>query len=426
MADRVAIYLRISLDRTGAGVGVGRQRLDCRAIATARYPTATLEEFVDNDESAYSARAKRPAYQAMLQAVRDRQINAIIAWDQDRLLRQPRQLEELIDLCVPLDVPVVTARGDLDLGSHDGQLYARISAAVAKKSSDDTSRRVKRAAQDRAEAGRYHGGRHTPYGLRRVDGGLVHDPQAVACVQEMAAAVVAGMYLQTAVRDIASKHAGAPRSREGWRFLLMGEIIRGRNTAGFPAAWPPMIDPTTAASLSVMMVPKGRRASREWPLSGFVVCGACGSRLSGRRQNLEMKWKSSHYSTYACVRPGCGKVSIVEPPLMALIEAEIEASVIVVSRRRDTSVEDEQREKALEHLAGEYAGGKISRREWEAAREVVLAAQRPHVYAVPDLTDGELTFGQKLAHAVDRIVIQPAKHKGGDFDPDRVRIRWLR
>ena len=215
MQHNIAIYLRISFDKSGLGIGVNRQRVDCNMIASTHYPDHARTEYIDNDESAYSTRARRPAYQQLMADVESGLVHAIVAWDQDRLLRQPRQLEELIDLCVPLGIPVRTARGDLDLASHDGQLYARISAAVAKKSSDDTSRRVKRAAKDRAEAGQFHGGRYLPYGLQRAEGKLIHDPAAVQVVRGIATRVLAGDTLTAILRDVKLHHPGAPRSREG-------------------------------------------------------------------------------------------------------------------------------------------------------------------------------------------------------------------
>ena len=203
----VGLYLRISSDRDATHVGVDRQRTDCRAIAAARWPDATIVEYVDNDVSAYTGQ-RRPAYERMRAALRDRALVAVVAWNLDRLLRQPRDLEHLIDL----GIPIVTASGDLDLTTHDGQLHARILAAVAKKSSDDTSRRVKRAHRDRADQGLWHGG-PVPYGYRGLGGGRLDvDPVAAADVQQAAALVVSGMPVGTMA--VSYTHLTLPTNRE--------------------------------------------------------------------------------------------------------------------------------------------------------------------------------------------------------------------
>ncbi len=48
---RAVLYLRQSLDPSGAGAAVERQRIDCRALATGQGWTV-IDEYVDNDTSA--------------------------------------------------------------------------------------------------------------------------------------------------------------------------------------------------------------------------------------------------------------------------------------------------------------------------------------------------------------------------------------
>src|SRR3954447_23762852 len=91
-----AIYARISRDREGAGLGVERQEADCRALAK-RLGWEVVAVYVDNDISAYSGKP-RPQYRAMLDAVRARQVQGIVAWHSDRLHRRPTELEEFITL----------------------------------------------------------------------------------------------------------------------------------------------------------------------------------------------------------------------------------------------------------------------------------------------------------------------------------------
>ena len=90
-----AVYLRQSLDRTGEGQAVARQRKDCLALSKRRKWTPI--EYVDNDRSATNGKV-RPAYQRMLADIRDGKVGALVAWDLDRLYSQPRELEDLIDL----------------------------------------------------------------------------------------------------------------------------------------------------------------------------------------------------------------------------------------------------------------------------------------------------------------------------------------
>ena len=57
------MYVRISKDRVGAGLGVKRQQSDCAELAE-RLGWEVVETYTDNDISAYSG-ARRPGYEKM-------------------------------------------------------------------------------------------------------------------------------------------------------------------------------------------------------------------------------------------------------------------------------------------------------------------------------------------------------------------------
>ena len=101
---RAAIYARISQDRSGAQAGVTRQLEDTRKLAADR-GWEVVEEFVDNDVSARQRRwstsqrrfvnTTRPRYEALLDAIREHRVDAVLAWHPDRLYRRIRDLEDL-------------------------------------------------------------------------------------------------------------------------------------------------------------------------------------------------------------------------------------------------------------------------------------------------------------------------------------------
>src|ERR1700761_9470309 len=93
----VAIYARISKDSTGERLGVERQLEDCRKLAHELGWTVG-DEYVDNDVSAFSGKV-RPEYRRMLDDLRARIRDAVIAHHTDRLHRSPTELEEYIEVC---------------------------------------------------------------------------------------------------------------------------------------------------------------------------------------------------------------------------------------------------------------------------------------------------------------------------------------
>src|ERR1044072_7820341 len=154
---RAVIYYRISQDRTGAGLGVDRQREDCEALAE-RNGWEVVEVYVDNDVSAYRGK-KRKGHQRMLDDLDHGTATAAIVWDTDRLHRSPLELENYINLCEKRGVSTHTVQaGALDLVTPSGRAQARFMGVVARLESEHKGERVARARQQKALKGEWMGG----------------------------------------------------------------------------------------------------------------------------------------------------------------------------------------------------------------------------------------------------------------------------
>ncbi len=187
---RAALYTRISSDPSGQRAGVERQRQDREAHCRARGWTVG-EVFEDNDTSASSGKPRRD-YERMLAAVDSGAIDAIVTWHNDRLHRSPKELEAFIDLVERTGVRLaLVTGGDYDLTTPDGRLAARIVGAVARKESEDRSRRVRRKHLELAELGKPAG--QFGWGVR--------DGTERELVREAAQRVLAGHGLMTIARD---------------------------------------------------------------------------------------------------------------------------------------------------------------------------------------------------------------------------------
>src|SRR3954469_7065600 len=172
---RAGIYTRISrFDGEGLSGGVVRQEDDCRAEAKRRtWDVGGV--YADDDKSAFSGK-KRPAYVRLCDDIKAGVIDSVIVWDVDRLHRSPRELEDFVTLIEATGAVVVSVSGgDYDLETADGRFKARIMGAVARKESEDKSRRLRRKHAQLADTGKPNGGPR-PMGYRRV--GLERDPAA--------------------------------------------------------------------------------------------------------------------------------------------------------------------------------------------------------------------------------------------------------
>lgn len=144
------IYVRISRDTAGEGLGVQRQEQACRELA-ARLNLTVTQVYNDNDVSAWSGK-NRPEYKNLLSGIRSGEVARVIVWATDRLHRSLVELEEYADLCLSHKVTTHTVQaGLLDLTSPAGLMTARILGATARYESDHKSARIKAAhAQLRA------------------------------------------------------------------------------------------------------------------------------------------------------------------------------------------------------------------------------------------------------------------------------------
>jgi hypothetical protein len=94
----VAIYTRLSHDRTGQQTATHRQQASCQAFAELR-GWRVARVFEDVDLSAYRRGVVRPAYEEMLLAIQSKRIDGVVAWKLDRLLRRSAEFERLWETC---------------------------------------------------------------------------------------------------------------------------------------------------------------------------------------------------------------------------------------------------------------------------------------------------------------------------------------
>ena len=112
-------------------------------------------------------RVLRPGWQRVLTNMGTGAARAVLAEDLDRVARDPRDIEDLIDAVAACGGHARSLSGSLTLtdgGSSDQLAMARVMVTMAAKSSADTARRVT-AGRERWAGQSYQGGKR-PYGFR--------------------------------------------------------------------------------------------------------------------------------------------------------------------------------------------------------------------------------------------------------------------
>lgn len=115
-------------------------------------------------------RVVRPGFRSMLNDLANEQVQAILAEDLDRTLRDHRDAQDLIDVIREHKANARSLSGSLTLtdGGTDAEIMTlEMMVTVAKKASADTARRVTDGRGRQAAVGQWGGGRR-PYGFTPV------------------------------------------------------------------------------------------------------------------------------------------------------------------------------------------------------------------------------------------------------------------
>jgi DNA invertase Pin-like site-specific DNA recombinase len=462
MRRAVAIYARISQDRDGDGLGVGRQLADCRAEARRR-GWAVAQEYVDDDVSAYSGKP-RPAYREMLADLRDGRRDAVIVWHLDRLHRRPIELEEFVQTCSAAGVTdVVTLHGDFNLGSGDGLLVARLLSAVAANESDSKRRRGKRKSLEIAQSGRPHGGGPRAFGYQADK--LTPHPTEADIYRQLADRALAGESLNSLSAWLDAEGVRTVGGKP-WRTQVVRSILTNPRYWGVrvhqgtpigPANWPPLITPHQGEQLLALLTNPSRRtnrSARRYLLSGLCRCALCGTKMFSVPRYATRRYLCRSGNDFG----GCGRMAIAAEPLETLIAEAVvyrldtpELADALIGKKGDTTAITTLRASIdadvaqLEELTQLYAQRSITAPEWMQARKAVEARladsrrtlSRAQAYNALDEYVGNsqalrrqwVTLNLDRQRAIIRAIldharIHPAIRRTNRLDPARVEPVW--
>jgi DNA invertase Pin-like site-specific DNA recombinase len=454
---RAAVYTRMSLARMDDQTKVTDQERICRGLAQGRgWEIAGV--YSDNNKSAWRRDRKRPGWDAMLADINAGKLTAIIVYHGDRLIRQPFDLELLINLADARGIRLASPTGERSLDSAEDRFVLRIEAAMACRESDNISRRKKAQYQRDVRAGRPHtGGRGgRPFGY--ATDGITQVPAECGLLREMAARILAGETCGSVARDITARGhrtaAGAVLRHETVRNWLSSPRYAGLMPDGESAAgWEPVLDRETHERLRLVLDmrgkdQRGKPSLRRWLLSGIATCGKCGTPLEIRRGRAARRPGEPKAIGYACPWAAGSHVFRSARLLDAYV---LQRAVSLLNDPRNPPGEIPApdhapewaalgRERAeAERLLASYEGSPGRARLLMARLDSIDAritqlrdladtsardalAARYHGITLTELQEAPLDVRRALVAALLRVEVLPASRRGPGFRTEDIRV----
>ena len=446
---QAVIYCRISLAVMDDRTKVEDQERQCRELC-ARRGWHIARIYVDNSRSAWQRDRKRPGWDQMLADIVPLRIGAVVTYWGDRLVRQPRDLEDLLDLREVRQITLASIAGQYDFANPDHRMMMRWEVARACNESDNISRRKKAgfarmALKGEAPVPGGQGGRAFGY---EHDGRTPHPVEAEA-VRQAARRILAGETLAAICRDLAAagitSTTGRPLTYGTLKRVLLNPRVAGLLRDGTAGSWEPLIGPGTQQMIaSTFATAPSQSATVRYLLSGIARC-FCGKPVQSipHRRGL----------SYGCVTEGCKKVrrnmahldTYVTARLLVLL-GSAEVAVALPETGEDTALAVEiaglvkRRQEALDVLdslidhPGATAAALSRSVDQFSQRIALLRAQsggpeRRLLATHAGITAQEfrslpITMRRSLVAAAYNITIKPASRRGSPgFYPEDVDVR---
>jgi DNA invertase Pin-like site-specific DNA recombinase len=332
-SPRAAIYTRMSLASMDDQTKVDDQERRCREMCERLgWEVADANVYTDNNRSAWRHDRKRPGWDAMLNDVEAGRVDAIAVYHGDRLVRQPMDLEVLLQLARGKGVRLASPAGTRNLDSAEDQFVLSIEAAMARRESANISRRQKARYERDRRAGKVMaqgpGGRRfgyrsdgvTLFPADRCELELRREVTEAEVIREAAARVLAGESANRIEADLRRRGWTTPAGKRIQHGTLKRWLVNPRYAGLMPdgeakAAWPAILDDReTYERVRLLLAERAAAYPRDsgngvrWLLSGIAVCGR---RECGRPLMIAHVTSRGYKSAvYACDSrsDGCGKV----------------------------------------------------------------------------------------------------------------------
>ena len=325
------IYIRVSTeDQAREGFSLGEQEERLREFCKFK----RYEIFKVYKDAGISAKSdKRPAYQEMLEDIKSKNINVIVAFKLDRLTRSVYDIEKLMKIVNDLECDIDCLADESNTTTSNGRMVMRIMTSVSQNEIEKCSERTKVGLAGAIKQG--HLPSRTTLGYKRENKKLVPNPLTKDIVVR-----VFDLYLEgKSHQKIANIYNKENVLGKTWRDstiqkILSNEIYKGDYIHGKRTKHPtyyenvvePLVNKDKWESCQYQKLRNARHYERTstYLFTNKLKCSKCGNYFGGKA-SVKKKLNKKYYY-YKCNH--C-KINLKEDSIEDLILLELLALVYI-------------------------------------------------------------------------------------------------
>ena len=327
------LYIRVSTeDQAREGFSLPEQEKRLRAMCDYKgYEIYKL--YKDAGISAKTGNY-RPAFEELLQDIKDKKCNTIVVLKLDRLTRSVYDWENILKFLEENDAYLDCANDDINTTNANGKMISRILTSVSQQEIERTSERTKIGLAGAIKSGHIPG--HTPFGYKREGKLMVPDITTKHIVERMYQLYFEGNSYQTIANIFNAENVGNKKWRDNTILEMIenpiykGDYLHGKKNK-YPAYYEDVVEPLVSKEMwenCQVQQQKNSRSYQRYQTYLFLQklkCPVCG-RIMGGKATYKKKFDRTYYY-YGCILELLGDIfeydSVVYEFFLPIIKSKL-------------------------------------------------------------------------------------------------------
>ena len=284
------LYIRVSTeDQAREGFSLPEQEKRLRAMCEYK----GYEIYKVYKDAGISAKTgnHRPAFEELLQDIKDKKCNTIVVLKLDRLTRSVYDMEHIIGFLEENDAYLDCANDDINTTNANGKMVARLLTTVSQNEIERTSERTKIGLAGAIKSGHIPG--HCPLGFKRKNKKMVPDVLTKDIVIRMFQLYFEGNSYQKIANIFNAENVGNKRWRDNTILnmisnpLYKGDYLHGKNSKN-PTYYEDVVEPIVSKEMWENCQVQQKKNSRSYSRKQTYLflqklkCPKCGNILGGK------------------------------------------------------------------------------------------------------------------------------------------------